>query len=141
MEIYGGSGMKKLFYNLFVEGEPKAQPRPRKGQYGNFYNPDTVGPWKETIQIFFLTQRKNMITGPVILTATFFFHKDKGLHGKIVPHIQKPDADNLIKPVMDALTQIGVYTDDSRVFSKKVEKYWTQEKSGMQIMIETPEDE
>ncbi|GHU75333.1 hypothetical protein FACS189461_1390 [Spirochaetia bacterium] len=131
--------MRRIIYKLFVEGEPKAQPRPRKGKYGNFYNPDTTDAWKEAIQISFLTQRKPMITGPVILTATFFFHKATGLHGQIVPHTVKPDADNLIKPVKDCLTQIGVYKDDSQVFDEHPTKYWTQGKSGMEIMIELEE--
>jgi len=107
----------KLIYSVFVEGQPKAQPRPRKGRYGNFYKPDVVMPWRQTIQIFFLKERKAMIDGPVILTVKFFFQKAKGLNGKIVPHIAKPDTDNLIKPVKDALTEIGIWKDDSQVYS------------------------
>jgi Holliday junction resolvase RusA-like endonuclease len=128
---------KKLIYSVFVPGTPIAQPRPRKGKYGNFYNPDVVMPWRQIIQIFFLKERKAMIEGPIILTVNFFFQKIKGLHGKIVPHTGKPDTDNLIKPVKDALTEIGVWKDDSQVYSEKVEKFWTPDSSGMQIMIET----
>jgi Holliday junction resolvase RusA-like endonuclease len=131
--------VRRIIYKLFVEGEPKAQPRPRKGKYGYFYNPDTTATWKETIQINFLVQRKPMITGPVILTATFFFHRATGLHGKIVPHTVKPDADNLIKAVKDCLTRIEVYKDDSQVFEEKTRKFWTPGKSGTEIMIEVEE--
>jgi|TARA_R110002110_G_scaffold159800_1_gene357795 Holliday junction resolvase RusA-like endonuclease len=30
-------------------------------------------------------------------------------------HVQKPDADNLLKPIMDALSEAGVWTDDNQV--------------------------
>ena len=30
-------------------------------------------------------------------------------------HTQKPDADNLLKPIMDALSEAGVWTDDNQV--------------------------
>jgi Holliday junction resolvase RusA-like endonuclease len=131
--------MRKLFYNLFVEGKPKAQPRPRKGRYGNFYNPGTADAWKETVQIAFLTNRKPQITGPVYLKVHFFFHKATGLHGKIVPHTVKPDKDNLEKAVMDALTAVRVWKDDCQVYGGNTEKYWTPGKSGAQIWIETEE--
>jgi Holliday junction resolvase RusA-like endonuclease len=30
-------------------------------------------------------------------------------------HLQKPDADNLLKPIMDALSEAGIWTDDNQV--------------------------
>ena len=129
----------KVIYDLFVEGQPKAQPRPRKGKYGNFYNPSTADGWKETIQVAFLMNRKPMITGPVYLNIDFLFHKAKRLSGKIIPHTVKPDKDNLEKAVMDALTGIQIWKDDCQVYSGKVSKYWTQGKSGAHIWIETEE--
>lgn len=131
--------MRKIVYKLFVYGEPKAQPRPRKGMYGNFYNPGTADKWKETIQIYFLGQRKPTITGPVILSADFYFHKSTVLNGKNIPHTAKPDGDNLIKPVKDCLTRIEVYKDDSQVFEENTRKFWTQGESGMDIRIEVEE--
>jgi Holliday junction resolvase RusA-like endonuclease len=130
--------MKNLVYHIFAEGTPKAQPRPRKGRYGNFYNPDTADSWKETIQITLLTNRKPPITGPVYLKIHFFFHK-AGLHGGIVPHAVKPDKDNLEKSVMDALTGIQIWRDDCQVYGGNTEKYWTPGKSGAEIWIETEE--
>jgi Holliday junction resolvase RusA-like endonuclease len=129
----------KLIYSFFVEGLPKAQPRPRKGRYGNFYNPDVADGWKEAIQIAILMNRKPMIEGPVRLKVHFFFHRSTGLNGKIKPHTVKPDIDNLKKAVMDALTGVGVWKDDSQVYADPGEKYWTPDKSGAQIWIETEE--
>jgi Holliday junction resolvase RusA-like endonuclease len=130
--------MKRIIYDLFVEGRPRPQPRSRKGRYGNIYNPKTADSWKETIQIVFLTNRKPRITGPVYLKVQFFFHKF-GIHG-VVPHTVKPDKDNLEKAVMDALTAIQIWKDDCQVYGGNTEKYWTPGKSGAQICIETEED-
>jgi Holliday junction resolvase RusA-like endonuclease len=30
-------------------------------------------------------------------------------------HVQKPDADNLLKPIMDALSEAGLWADDNQV--------------------------
>jgi Holliday junction resolvase RusA-like endonuclease len=130
--------MRKLVYSIFVEGKPRPQPRPRKGRYGNFYNPPTADSWKETIQIAFLMNRKPQITGPVYLKIHFSFHK-AGLHGKTVPHTVKPDKDNLEKAVMDAITGIQIWKDDCQVYGGNTEKHWTPGKSGAQIWLETEE--
>ena len=127
--------MKKAIYHVFVDGIPIAQPRPRKGKHGNFYNPDLATAWKEAIQICFM-QKKRMptITGPVYLTIHFYFQK-KGLNTTI-PHTSKPDKDNLEKVVMDALTGIGVWNDDSQVYGGRTAKFWTDDKSGAEIWVE-----
>jgi Holliday junction resolvase RusA-like endonuclease len=130
--------MKKLVYSIFIEGEPKAQPRPRKGKYGNFYNPPTADAWKQTVQAAFLVQgRKPMIQGRAIMNIHFFFHRSIGLNDKIIPKTTKPDADNLWKLVMDALTAIGIWKDDCLVDTNSIERFWTPGKSGAHIWIET----
>jgi Holliday junction resolvase RusA-like endonuclease len=128
----------KEIYRLFVQGRPKAQPRTRKGKHGNIYNPDTANAWKETIQASILAVgRKDTILGPVELVIDFFFYAPEKRHKK-GPHTIKPDIDNLLKAVMDALTGIAVYKDDCQVYAKFVRKYWTNKKEdeGMLIWVE-----
>jgi Holliday junction resolvase RusA-like endonuclease len=48
---------------------------------------------------------------------------------------QKPDADNLAKAVMDALTVLGMWKDDAQVFSLKITKRFSV-KTGAQVTIE-----
>jgi len=128
--------MRKTLYHLFVRGKPVAQPRTRKGKYGNIYNPDTSDAWKKTIQVKFLQNRKETILGSVSLRAVFYFYASAEKR-KPSPHIIKPDSDNLIKSVMDALKVIGIYKDDCQVYKKTVEKYWTNDRNceGMLIII------
>jgi Holliday junction resolvase RusA-like endonuclease len=126
----------KTKYHLFIQGKPVAQPRTRKGKYGNIYNPDTADTWKETIQVKFLAAGlKGTIPGPVTLSADFFFYAPEKQH-KAAPHTIKPDIDNLVKPVMDALKGIGVYKDDCQVCAKYARKYWTNDKENEGMMIQ-----
>jgi Holliday junction resolvase RusA-like endonuclease len=89
--------------------------------------------------------RKPIINGPIYFTVNFFFHREKGMHGKIIPHAQKPDNDNLVKSTMDAITDLnklnlGIWKDDALVYGIKAEKYFTPGESGAQVMIEVWKD-
>jgi len=127
--------VKTKIYHLFIHGKPAAQPRTRKGKYGNIYNPDTADAWKETIQATILAEgREDTILGPVDLRTDFFFYTPENSH-KEGPHIIKPDIDNLVKAVMDALKGINIYKDDCQVYIKNAKKYWTNEKENEGMML------
>ncbi len=69
------------------------------------------------------------IDGPVELTIRFDMPRPKRLCRKRdvsgpVPCPSKPDADNLAKAVMDALSQCGMWVDDSQVFRLSVSKVY-----------------
>jgi Holliday junction resolvase RusA-like endonuclease len=125
---------QKRIYDIFIQGQPKAQPRTRKGKYGNIYNPDAADGWKKTIQGYFLQKRKDTILGPVSLDVDFFFYSEKHKEG---PHTIKPDIDNLMKAVMDSIKDIAIYKDDCQVCIKEVTKFWTndKEREGMRILV------
>ena len=133
----------KVVYQLFVNGIPKAQPRPRMTANGHVYNPDSADAWKAEIKMAFMACRKPIITGPVILSVKFFMPIPKGMkvkEGEFIPHIKKPDTDNLLKAVMDSLTQVGIWKDDALVFKIDSEKWYTPAKTGAQIIIENVVD-
>jgi hypothetical protein len=50
----------KVIYQLFVNGIPKAQPRPRMTSNGHVYNPKSADAWKEEIKATFLPCLKKM---------------------------------------------------------------------------------
>jgi len=133
--------MKKVLYHLFVNGVPKAQPRPRMTANGHVYNPDTADSWKNEIMAAFLPCRKQVITEPVHIRVSFFFlapKKKKVIEERTnIPHVKKPDIDNLLKSTMDSLTDIGIWKDDAFVFAISADKWYTDKKPGAQIIIET----
>lgn len=128
----------KTMYHLFVNGVPKAQPRPRMAADGKVYNPHSANAWKEEIKAAFFLCRKPTLTGPVCLRVTFYLPMPKKMkvdEGRAVPHTVKPDTDNLLKAVMDAMTTVKVWTDDALVYRIEAGKYYG-EKTGAQIIVE-----
>ena len=41
----------------------------------------------------------------------------------LIPHTERPDADNLVKSILDAATRAGVWLDDAQVFDLRVRKF------------------
>jgi Holliday junction resolvase RusA-like endonuclease len=129
----------KTNYSVFVPGIPKAQPRPRVTRKGHAYNPDTAKEWKQAVQAAFLPLRKGTIDEPATLEVWFYMPKPQSMKktDDRVPHIKKPDTDNLLKAVMDALSDIRVWRDDSVVFSTNASKWYATERTGASIRIST----
>lgn len=109
------------------------------------YNPNTADEWKAAVKSMAIYSGlgSEPISGPISLELEFRFKRPashltkKGELAAGAPrlHIQRPDADNLAKAVMDALTDIGVWRDDSQVMRLKVSKYWTWGCSGCDVHV------
>jgi len=120
--------------SIFVRGEPKGQPRPRafaRGGMVRMYDPATAEGWKSAIADEWRRSVRPMpkIEIPVSLALHFVMPRPKSHSNKNglkadapVWHAKKPDADNMAKAVMDALTQLGVWQDDDQVVVLKVVK-------------------
>lgn len=121
---------------FFVTGDPKGQPRPRafafKG-HARVYDAGTAEGWKSLVAAELkLRWDGNKIAGPIAVELCFHMRRPKSHYGAkgLKPsapqcwHTQKPDADNLAKAVLDALTQCGLWQDDDQVASLTVEKVW-----------------
>jgi len=129
----------KVVYQLFVNGIPKAQPRPRMTAKGHVFNPSSADAWKEEIKAAFMMCRKETITEPVYLKVCFYLPMPKGMKHSVnecTRHAHKPDLDNLLKASMDALTAAKVWDDDALVFKIDSEKWYSPAKTGAQIIIE-----
>ena len=135
-----GEGMRKAIHHLFVNGVPLAQPRPRRAKNGGVYNPPTADAWKAEVKATFRRDCRPLITGPVHLRVSFFMPRPKKMKaGEIekIPHVKKPDTDNLLKSTMDAMTEARVWQDDAQVYAIEVGKWYAREnKTGAQIIVE-----
>jgi len=129
---------EKTTYQLFVDGIPKAQPRPRLANNGKVFNPKSTDAWKEEIKAAFLMCRRETITIPVFLKVVFYLPTPKACKkfGEVVRHFAKPDLDNLLKAVMDAITSVRIWEDDALVFKIESEKWYSPDKTGAQFIIE-----
>lgn len=111
-----------------VSGIPKAQPRVkafRRGNHAGVYDPGTADGWKLLVRD---EARKawdgKQFEGTVSVEIEFWMPRPKAHFNKKglkadapVYHTSKPDLDNLLKAVFDALTNLGVWRDDSQIAS------------------------
>jgi Holliday junction resolvase RusA-like endonuclease len=141
-----------ILLDIFVEGEPKAQPRPRAfaRKFGNkysarVYDAGTAEGWKGLIA---QSVRPHLAPTPhdvpLRVDIDFYFHRPGRLLRKrdpdgAIPHTSKPDRDNLDKAVMDALTQIQFWRDDGQACEGTIRKFYAAKgaRAGAAISIQT----
>jgi crossover junction endodeoxyribonuclease RusA len=116
-----------------IEGKPKGQPRPRafsRGGHAAVYDPGTAEGWKALIATAARPKLPDIpYGGPISMFVTYEMPRPKRLMRKkdpehALPHIGKPDIDNLNKAAIDALTQIGMWRDDCQVFHINAHKQY-----------------
>ncbi len=126
--------MTTAIVEFSVPGVPVGQPRPRaqlvRGKarpFVHMYTPgERVKPWKDLIGLHFARhQPAEPWTGPVKLSLEAFFPRPQRLLKRTSPSgalwmSAKPDLDNVLKAVMDALTwsedrRRGLWRDDAQV--------------------------
>lgn len=130
-----------------VRGIPKAQPRhqafakvvEKPGQkpraMARVYQKNTAENWKSLVVAAGRDHRPDKpLTGPVFLRVVFLMPRPQRLKRKrdaegVIWHTARPDRDNLMKALMDSLSQDGWWCDDSQVCTGPVDKYY-HSKSG-----------
>jgi len=138
---------------FFATGDPKGQPRPRAFArkmgakfVARVYDSGTAEGWKGSVA---LVAREvlagRVFEGPLAVELTFYFRRPKGhVNSKGILksaspryHTSKPDADNAAKAVLDALTQLGTWSDDSQVADLRVRKEYAApgDPSGALVVI------
>jgi len=121
---------------FFAQGTPKGQPRPKafaRGGIASVYDPGTAEGWKGQVALAAKPFLKSLPAdhAPLALRLEFYMPRPKAHSGKagLKPtapkyHTGTPDADNLAKAVMDALTQLGIWKDDAFVADLRVRKFY-----------------
>lgn len=117
---------------IYTEPIPKARPRFTKN--GHAYNPTKNTHYEQLVATAWRLQHKKIITGYIKLTCKFFLpiakswsNKDKqaAMEGKKRPD-KKPDTDNLIKAVMDALNEVA-WWDDKQIIEIHAAKFYAEQ--------------
>lgn len=134
-----------------VLGEPVAQGRPRattiNGQV-RMYDPKKSNDFKKYVRLVASQYApKQLLEGPLSMTVIVYrpslksFSKKKAQEAEagILRPITKPDVDNYVKGIKDALKQV-IWKDDSQVVDLRVSKYYSQ-KPRIEVEIEALEDQ
>lgn len=112
--------------SIVVYGTPVPKARARTVRLKNgktiSYTPDKTAAWENKIQEQALKKRPGeLLDGPLILEATFYLQRPKSKPKRVKFPDTKPDLDNLVKSVKDALEGI-IYTNDSRIVDEVIRK-------------------
>lgn len=108
--------------------------------------PSKVREWQKVIH--YSAQRKVQETDfemwkdtPLLVDVTFYLPRPKSLPKRVQYPIKKPDDDNLMRPLQNALQGV-VYDTDSRIVTKLVRKRFHPEgKIGVTISIRVCDDD
>ena len=128
--------MQRRTIMLSIPGEPKGKGRPRfDGRNGRAYTPEATRTYEKSICIAYWQKYGRVVmfgSGPVDMRIVAYYGVPKSdsksrraekLAGKVRP-VKKPDMDNIVKIVADALNGYA-YRDDAQVVGCRVEKYYS----------------
>lgn len=123
--------------DFWIEGTPIAKARIRafrKGRYIGVYTPDKSRSWEDFIKFQSLGYKPEKLPeDPVIIFASFYLPRPKSLPKKIIHHTKRPDLDNLLKSVLDALQGL-FFKNDSQIIQLTGSKVYN-DRVGVQIEL------
>lgn len=138
-----------MHLDFHVSGIPKAQPRVkafRRGNHAGVYTPDSADAWKQAVrQEATANAPESLMTGPIRLQLDFFLPRPKAhlkRDGSVkanqpIWHCKKPDLDNLIKAVTDAITDTQrIWLDDSQICQISATKTYALNAAGCSVRID-----
>lgn len=127
-----------------VLGEPIGQGRPRAcviGGHARLYTPKKSASWcAQAVEAFACHWDGAPYDGAVRVTVDAVFSRPQRLlrrkdpDGRIA-HASKPDADNVAKAVLDAMTKAGVLRDDALVTELLVRKWYAAREEGPRVEV------
>jgi len=127
---------------IIVHGTPAPQGSKRHvGRGVMIESSKKVKPWREAVKWAALApddvtlRPHEKLIGPVRVHVTFYMPKPKSAKKNAVPD-KKPDIDKLIRSTFDALTEAGIWEDDSRVtYLSACKEYAEQRAPGALITV------
>jgi Holliday junction resolvase RusA-like endonuclease len=137
-----------MHLDFHVSGTPKAQPRVKafvRGGHAGVYTPDSAESWKQAVRQQAIANAPECFTAaPIRIHLDFFLPRPKGHYKRdgslkadqAIWHQRKPDLDNLIKAVTDAITDTQrIWLDDSQICQLTATKTYALQRSGCSVRI------
>lgn len=129
--------------NFAAKGDPQGKGRPRFNRNGAVYTPEKTAHYEEYIRLKYIQQcgktfpegtqiRLEIDAYVKIPEGTSRKRRAKMLAGEIRPTI-KPDGDNIMKIIADALNGVA-YKDDKAIVSWRCDK-WYGEVAGVSVKV------
>jgi len=128
-----------MLVQFTVYGKPQGKARARvttRGGYAHSYTPAKTKTYEDLIRKCFVTHEdapRIPCKGEIRIVAVAHFEppkssskslKEKMIH-KLIPHMKKPDLDNIAKCICDALNKVA-YDDDSQIVFLQISKSYAE---------------
>ena len=127
---------------IIIPGIPIAKGRPRLGRHGTYTPTKTVN-YENLVQYCYMDQAEGVkLAGPIRMEIQLLFPIPKSYSKKQVELIKakgmvytkKPDLDNCIKSITDALNHFA-YDDDSQIVEMRALKRYTVDEPRAEVVI------
>ena len=129
--------LKEHTIDLVIDGDPVGKGRPRvtsKGNFAHAYTPAKTKNYEKLIQNTFLSNYtyEDILEGPISANLIAYFpipesvskKKKEILLKNYEKHTKKPDIDNVVKSVFDALNNLA-FIDDSNIINLTAKKLYS----------------
>jgi len=122
-----GDVVKQIEAIIYIEPTAKGRPKATSfGGHARLYTPAKTRKAEQNILALIRTELKNKFQSfdkgiPLHLTATFFLAKPASSPKKITHPVKRPDLDNYVKTLLDALNGY-IFPDDSQIVSMILRK-------------------
>jgi crossover junction endodeoxyribonuclease RusA len=134
--------MEIIEHIIDIPMEPVACPRPRVSKFGAYY-PKKYKDFQKQTKAYLKTLDESYFQAaskPVHIVYTFIFARPKYMTAKKYPsgrilHNKRPDLDNLVKAINDAIQSAGIIDDDSQIYSFGAHKYYAAKDEQSSIML------
>lgn len=126
---------------VVITGQPVAKGRPRFCRNGHVHAHQASMRWEDSAAVQLRAAiGPQMYNQPLKLEVTAYFQRPQRLMRKSSPqnrihHTAKPDADNILKAVGDALVKAGVVRDDSCINAQYCVKYYAAKDAPPEVSI------
>lgn len=118
---------------LTIPGEPVAKGRPRVTRYGT-YTPQKTANYETLVQQLYIIEELPKLEGQLRMEINAYFRipksatkaKKLAMEQNTIRPTKKPDGDNILKIIGDALNCFA-YDDDSQVVDSIVRKWYSTE--------------
>lgn len=138
-----------ITYEFIVRSEPRPQPRPRASRIAGrirIYTPASASLYKAAVQASAreaIPFEDGPIDSAVSFEVEFVMRRPARIRkGEVfVPHICRPDIDNLLKSTLDAIVDAGILKDDCFVAKVTMSKRYAnpEESSHTRISLTVEE--
>lgn len=134
-----------------IPGEPKGKGRPRFTRTGHAYTPQETAEYEERVRLAYKAKYKDepFAKGvPLKMEIAAYFtppkRTSKTKRAAMLNHdlrpMKKPDGDNIIKIIADALNGVAYY-DDAQLVEVKIGKFYSEEPKVFVILTEVDEND